>query len=288
MASGTRPAFGTYVMNDVFYATERNLGQIAAVTLSGEITVVADGFESTHGIAHDGTHLYVADKTAGTLSQVSLSGTKTLVTDGLVEPQFVVADANHVYFADATTLFRADTSELEVTAWVEDIDGVQALLLANGNLYFIEAGLSNPSNARIVKVNTISGIENTVVANSPAIGSYFLPKAIAVDEQTGDLHFPLQFRNWPWYAFPCSVSGNGGAMSCKGYSPPQPVDMEFVNGTLYWGTRFTVSQQTIGTDTTFSQTSRWSRPGEMLTHDGTLYWVDQVDGRLYRHEPVNN
>ena len=97
-------------MNDVFYATEKNLGQIAAVTMSGDITVVADGFESVHGIAHDGTDLYVADKTAGTLSQVSLSGVTTLVADDLVEPQFVVADANHVYFADATTLFRADTS----------------------------------------------------------------------------------------------------------------------------------------------------------------------------------
>ena len=41
--------------------------------------------------------------------------------------------------------------QLEVTAWIEDIDGVQALLLKGGNIYFIESGQSNPSNARIVQ-----------------------------------------------------------------------------------------------------------------------------------------
>ena len=64
--------------------------------------------------------------------------------------------------------------------------------------------------------------------------------------------------------------------------------MELVNGTLYWGTRFTVTQQTMGADTTFSQTSSWSRPGEMLTHDGALYWVDQTGGFIVTNLPVIN
>ncbi len=285
VGEGLVQPLGLTVMDGVFYVTEKNVGQIASVESSGAISVIADGFESVYGIANDGTDLYVADKTAGTLTRVSLTGAKSLVASELVEPEQVVADANHVYFADATTLYRADTTNLEVSSWVEGLDGIQHLLLSNGNIYFVEAGNSNPSNARIVRVNTVSGIENTVVANSPAIGSYFLPKAIAVDASSGAIHFPLQFRNWPWYAFPCNVSGSGGIMSCDGYSPPQPVDMVLLNGTLYWGTRFTMTQFTPGEDTTFSHTLSSARPGEMLTYEDAVYWVDQVDGRLYRHVP---
>jgi hypothetical protein len=64
--------------------------------------------------------------------------------------------------------------------------------------------------------------------------------------------------------------------------------MELLNGTLYWGTRFTMTQYTLGEDTTFSHALSASRPGEMLTHEDAIYWVDQIDGRLYRHVPESD
>ena len=149
----------------------------------------------------------------------------------------------------------------------------------------MEAGTATAANARIGKVNTTSGIVNTLVSNAASIGTALVPKALAVSQDGSKLHFPLQYRNWPWYAFPCAVSTQGGDVACASYSPPQPVAMAEMGGTVYWGTRFTVTQLRPATDTVFSHVGTWSRPGAMLVYDGALHWVDQIDGRIYRHIP---
>tara|TARA_B100000683_G_scaffold135045_1_gene131805 strand:+ start:101 stop:1063 length:963 start_codon:yes stop_codon:yes gene_type:complete len=289
VGAGLIQPLGLTLMDGIFYATEKNVGFVTAVDpADGDVSIVAEGFETANLLTNDGTHLYVTDTTAGAVVQVSLAGTKTEVATGLSNPTYVVADANHVYFSDDTTVYRASTSDLEPEVWAGDLDGVAALTLNSGNLYFVEAGTSSATNARVVKMNTTSAIENVLVANSPSIGTAFLPKALSITADGSQLYFPLQYRNWPWYAFPCSVSTSGGTVSCQTYSPPQPVGMEHMNGTIYWGTRFTMTQYTPGNDAAFSHVGAWTRPGAMLQDDGSLYWVDQIDGRIYRHTPEND
>jgi formylglycine-generating enzyme required for sulfatase activity len=271
-------------LQDILYLLDESEGTLLALADDGDsVEPLVEGLDRPLDLATDGTALFITDQTAGEVLRVEMDGSIEVVASAQANPTYLAVDTDGVFWiADGGVMRGTDEGGAEPLA---EIPGVNGIALSPTHLYYTSDGGDTAANAVVDRVPRAGGAPEDLVGYS-TFGVQYYPTNIVFDV-AGDRALFLYRRRPAPGTYLCELPGGVAPHNYITYSPlvDPGVDIEVVDGQVFWGTQQTLVRIDSDSDDTFSELGGWTRPRGVVSTSEGIVWTDWIDGRIYRLDP---
>ena len=281
--SGLNAPQGVTTLGDAWYVTDTGAGRLVRASSSSPMgEVILEGLSEPTRLISDGTRLFIIEAGAKrVLSWAPGELAAQEVASFVDAPVALAAGADFVVVATSNQIVWVGYEIGTQATLIDGLDGVGALALVDGQVWFTELGTAALSNARIARVALGGGSAVELLGQSVLQGALVVP-TLAWDEANAVLVFPIVLSGWPFAGLVARLPQTGGQLSIVSHGPPKMGPMMVHEGEVFIGTQHTLIRADEGP---YAVMGPWSSTTAIAYHEaGQIGWTDAHAGVLWIRE----